>query len=84
MVDITLTPTARTALEHYQAQARTLRRRAAVNRARAPHTTATDRLSLLEAADTMDADAAQWEALAAELQAFAAAQAEPPAGEMLL
>ena len=78
-----LTRRSRTALEHYEHQAQAARREAAIARARAFHLDDDARLTLARSADALDAQAAQWEALATELRAFAEQQT-PDHGETLL
>lgn len=75
-----------TSLEHYRKQAQRSRRAAAVKRALLAHDTDMDqdaRAALTRHAETLETDAAQWDALAAELEAFADQQA-PDHGETLL
>lgn len=78
-----LTRRSRVALVHYREQATRARRQAAADRARAYHLDDDARHALMRGADELDARAAQWEALAAELEAFAD-QVAGPAQEVLL
>lgn len=83
MADTPLTRPSQSALTHYKDQAATLRRQAAIARARAHHQDDTQRLQTMTWADDTDAQAVLWEALATELEAFADAQATPPGPALL-